>query len=112
MELEACLQPGVCCTVPLAESAPFTSFNSGGEVRARPAIEASREAWVGYVYWRDNSPGMQKEWWYHKLGCKLWFIAERNTSGAPDRPQLAPQSRTARARRHGFSNSRNASNDP
>ena len=55
-------------------------FQFGGEVRARPAIEASREAWVGYVYWRDNSPGMQKEWWYHKLGCKLWFIAERNTT--------------------------------
>jgi sarcosine oxidase subunit delta len=55
-------------------------FQFGGEVRARPAIEAPREAWVGYVYWRDNSPGMQKEWWYHKLGCKLWFIAERNTT--------------------------------
>ena len=55
-------------------------FQFGGEVRARPAIEAPREAWVGYVYWRDNSPGVQKEWWYHKLGCKLWFIAERNTT--------------------------------
>ena len=55
-------------------------FQFGGKVRARPAIEAPREAWVGYVYWRDNSPGMQKEWWYHKLGCKLWFIAERNTT--------------------------------
>ena len=38
-------------------------FQFGGKVRARPAIEAPREAWVGYVYWRDNSPGMQKEWY-------------------------------------------------
>ena len=55
-------------------------FQFGGEVRARPAVDAPREAWTGYIYWKDNSPGVQTEWWYHKLGCKLWFIAERNTT--------------------------------
>ena len=55
-------------------------FQFGGEVRPRPAVDAPRQAWVGYVYWKDNSPGMQTEWWYHKLGCKLWFVAERNTT--------------------------------
>ncbi|HYM13495.1 MAG TPA: sarcosine oxidase subunit delta [Bryobacterales bacterium] len=55
-------------------------FQFGGEVLARPPVDASREAWTSYVYWRDNSPAVQKEWWFHRLGCKLWFIAERNTT--------------------------------
>ena len=22
---------------------------------------------------------MQREWWYHRIGCGLWFVAERDT---------------------------------
>jgi heterotetrameric sarcosine oxidase delta subunit len=55
-------------------------FQYGGEVRSRPGVEAQREAWTSYVYWRANSPGVQKEWWNHKLGCRDWFLAERNTT--------------------------------
>jgi sarcosine oxidase subunit delta len=55
-------------------------FQYGGEVRPRPAVEAPREAWINYVYWRANATGLQKEWWYHKLGCRLWFVAERNAT--------------------------------
>jgi sarcosine oxidase subunit delta len=32
-----------------------------------------------YVYFRDNVAGMQREWWYHRVGCGLWFLAERDT---------------------------------
>ena len=32
-----------------------------------------------YVYFRDNVAGVQREWWYHRLGCGLWFLAERDT---------------------------------
>ena len=26
-----------------------------------------------------TSPGVQREWWYHRAGCGLWFLAERDT---------------------------------
>ena len=32
-----------------------------------------------YVYFRDNVAGLQREWWYHRKGCKTWFVAERDT---------------------------------
>jgi sarcosine oxidase delta subunit len=22
---------------------------------------------------------VQREWWYHRIGCGLWFVAERDT---------------------------------
>lgn len=28
---------------------------------------------------RRNVAGVQQEWWYHRLGCKVWFLAERDT---------------------------------
>jgi len=55
-------------------------FQFGGEVRPRPAERAPREEWTKYIYWRTNSTGVQKEWWFHKQGCRLWFFAERNTT--------------------------------
>ena len=53
----------------------------GGAVRPRPADpSACRGAeWAAYVYLRDNPAGMQREWWYHRFGCGLWFVAERDT---------------------------------
>jgi sarcosine oxidase subunit delta len=32
-----------------------------------------------YVYFRDNVAGVQREWWYHRAGCGVWFVAERDT---------------------------------
>ena len=55
-------------------------FQFGGEVKVRPRVDASREAWIHYLYWRTNTTGVQKEWWHHKLGCRLWFVAERNAT--------------------------------
>ena len=23
--------------------------------------------------------GVQREWWYHRSGCRSWFVAERDT---------------------------------
>jgi sarcosine oxidase delta subunit len=31
------------------------------------------------MYFRDNVAGVQREWWYHRVGCGLWFFAERDT---------------------------------
>ena len=34
--------------------------------------------WASYVHYRDNAPGIKKEWWYH-TPSGTWFVAERNT---------------------------------
>ena len=26
-----------------------------------------------------NEFRFQREWWYHRVGCGLWFLAERDT---------------------------------
>src|SRR5205814_9391619 len=28
---------------------------------------------------RRNVAGVQREWWNHRFGCRLWFLAERDT---------------------------------
>jgi len=28
---------------------------------------------------RENASGVEKEWWYHRLGCKKWLVALRDT---------------------------------
>jgi sarcosine oxidase subunit delta len=36
------------------------------------------EQWADYVFNRNGSPGVKKEWWYH-VPSGVWFIAERDT---------------------------------
>lgn len=54
-------------------------FRYGGEVRSRPGVDSPPEAWVDYSFLRQNVAGMQKEWWFHRLGCGQWFNLERDT---------------------------------
>ncbi|MDX1616174.1 MAG: sarcosine oxidase subunit delta [Candidatus Promineifilaceae bacterium] len=56
-------------------------FRYGGEYNPRPkqAMAIEEDAWTDYVYMRDNRLGVQQEWWYHRAGCQLWFLAERHT---------------------------------
>jgi sarcosine oxidase subunit delta len=54
-------------------------FYFGGEVQRRPAVNASDKDWYDYAYGRKNIHGIQKEWCYHKFGCKRWFLAVRDT---------------------------------
>lgn len=57
-------------------------FVYGGEVRepAPPEADTDARVWFGYVYERTNADGPQTEWWYHYLGCQIWFLAERDTT--------------------------------
>ena len=55
-------------------------FRFGGEVRRRPTESASSHEWADYLYARTNAAGAQKEWWYHALGCRTWFLAVRDTT--------------------------------
>jgi len=56
-------------------------FRFGGEYNPRPKnmMAVSNEAWTDYVFLRENKVGVQKEWWYHRAGCGVWFLAERHT---------------------------------
>ena len=57
---------------------PVDEFGYGGELQQRPAA-ANAAAWGQYLYGRKNVAGLQTEWWYHRLGCGRWFLAERDT---------------------------------
>ena len=54
-------------------------FRFGGEYRQRPDGEPAPAAWGASLYERANVAGPQQEWWYHRQGCKRWFIATRDT---------------------------------
>ena len=48
-------------------------------MKDRPEPTATDEAWSDYIYNRPNIKGIQTEWWFHRQGCKTWFVAKRNT---------------------------------
>jgi sarcosine oxidase subunit delta len=54
-------------------------FRFGGEAKQRPSPTASESDWFEYHYTRDNLDGVQKEWWFHRSGCRQWLQATRNT---------------------------------
>jgi sarcosine oxidase subunit delta len=54
-------------------------FAYAGEVLTRPTEKPSLRELAEYVYLRRNVAGVQREWWYHRLGCETWFQAERDT---------------------------------
>ena len=54
-------------------------FASTGEIRERPKESPTQTELSHYVYFRRNVAGVQSEWWYHRYGCELWFLADRDT---------------------------------
>jgi len=54
-------------------------FATTGEVVRRPETVSSLRDLTSYLYFRENVAGVQREWWYHRLGCEAWFIAARDT---------------------------------
>jgi len=54
-------------------------FRYQGEVTRRPPPGPTLRELSDYVYFRDNVAGVQREWWYHRVGCGTWFVAERDT---------------------------------
>jgi heterotetrameric sarcosine oxidase delta subunit len=58
---------------------PVDEFGYRGEVLARPPARPTLRGLCDYVYFRRNVAGVQREWWSHRDGCELWFVAERDT---------------------------------
>jgi heterotetrameric sarcosine oxidase delta subunit len=56
-----------------------SEFRFQGEATRRPSSKPTLRELTDYIYFRKNAAGAQREWCYHRLGCKLWFIAERDT---------------------------------
>ncbi len=56
-----------------------TDFAFGGELTSRPRERPTLRELGAYNYFRRNAAGVQREWWYHRFGCELWFLAERDT---------------------------------
>lgn len=54
-------------------------FAYAGETTERPRGSPSPRELASYIHFRQNAAGVQREWWYHRFGCELWFLAERDT---------------------------------
>jgi sarcosine oxidase subunit delta len=61
-----------------------SEFAFGNEYSQRPSQEEGFEAWTDYVFMKNNIRGKQVEWWYHRDGCKRWFLALRDTTCSTD----------------------------
>ncbi|WP_298265026.1 sarcosine oxidase subunit delta [Acidocella sp.] len=46
--------------------------------RPRDGGAAVSQAWVDYVYLRDNANGRHEELWYHAAGCRAWLVVARD----------------------------------
>ena len=54
-------------------------FRCTGEITRRPTDSPTPRELNTYLYFRDNAAGVHREWWCHRHGCGLWFVAERDT---------------------------------
>ena len=64
---------------------PFCGTRDQGEFSylgdatvVRPAATAAMDAFVDYVYLRDNPAGPHRELWYHGQGCRAWLEVTRD----------------------------------
>ena len=50
-----------------------------GESTKRPHSTPTQRELNAYNYFRKNVAGVQREWWFHRSGCRAWFQADRDT---------------------------------
>jgi heterotetrameric sarcosine oxidase delta subunit len=69
----------ICC--PWCGERDHSEFTYGGDATvARPDADAAEDAWVDYVYFRDNPCGPHNEYWQHAQGCRQWLRVTRDTA--------------------------------
>jgi sarcosine oxidase subunit delta len=67
-------------TCPVNGPRAISEFACGGEIRPMPDHAAcSDDEWADYVFNRNGSPGVKREWWCH-VPSNTWFVAERDTA--------------------------------
>lgn len=55
----------------------FMQFGAAGQVR--PAPDSGLQAYVDYVYLRDNPAGLHRELFQHIGGCRAFLNVSRDT---------------------------------
>jgi heterotetrameric sarcosine oxidase delta subunit len=65
---------------PHCGSRPKEEFSIKGAALPRPAPDAGEQAWMDYVYLRDNPRGRYEEFWHHTSGCRRWLVVTRDTA--------------------------------
>ena len=66
-------------TCPNCGNRSLEEFTYAGDATlSRPGANADQQAWVDYVYVRDNPAGPHSELWYH-AACRLFLRVERDT---------------------------------
>jgi len=66
----------VCC--PNCGPREVEELRCAGETTKRPADPPTVRELNEYAYFRRNTWGTQREWWYCRV-CEEWFLAERDT---------------------------------
>jgi heterotetrameric sarcosine oxidase delta subunit len=66
-----------------------TDFGYGGEIASRPKSKPTFRELNTYNYFRRNVAGVQREWWFHRSGCRAWFVAQRDTALPGEVPEDA-----------------------
>ena len=67
-------------TCPVNGPRAISEFAYGGEIRAMPdPANCSDDTWADYIFNRNGSPGVKREWWCH-TPSNTWFVAERDTA--------------------------------
>lgn len=66
-------------TCPHCGPRPVEEFAYRGEILTRPKEKPTYRELGEYIYIKRNVAGVQREWWAHRSGCELWFVAERDT---------------------------------
>lgn len=57
-----------------------SEFGYAGEVAERPDPRtATPDQWRDYLYLRGNRRGWVTERWYHRAGCRRYFLIDRDT---------------------------------
>ena len=87
---------------PVCGKRSVSEFTYGGDATSpRPAVDDERRmVWQAHIYERDNPRGRHQEYWHHSLGCRTWFILDRDTTTHRIyRSALCPPTRTPMARR-------------
>lgn len=75
-------------TCPVCGKREVYEFTYGGEERGAPAPQATvgAEEHYRHVQFRTTRTGPQEEWWYHRLGCGVWFKTWRNPATNREEP--------------------------
>jgi methylglutamate dehydrogenase subunit B len=56
----------------------FTYRGDATVTRPMSIDPSDTDAWVDYVYFRENPAGLHKEHWHHSAGCHAWLVVTRN----------------------------------